>query len=330
MRVCYLFLLVFVADLVSIGLFAQVYSKDEPLAHTYSIVAYDEETGEMGVAVQSHWFQVGTIVTWGKAGVGVVATQSFANPQFGPDGLDLMESGKTPRQALEYLINGDDGRNYRQVALLNSDGAVAAYTGSACIEAAGHYIGKHYSVQANMMKSDKVWPAMRDAFEKAKGKLAERMIAALHAAEAAGGDIRGKQSAALLIVSGTSTGKSWLDRKVDLRVDDHEDPLNELERLYHVHEAYRYMNEGDVAMEKSDVSGALKAYQSAIKLNAGNVEMQFWYAVALANAGKLNKAKPVFQKVFDKNEDWKELTVRIHDNGLLRLSKDELDKILEE
>ena len=162
-------------------------------AHTYSIVAMDPETGQMGVAVQSHWFSVGSIVAWGEAGVGVVATQSFVNPSFGPRGLVLLKRGKTANQVMEALIASDDGRDVRQLAVLGVDGSVAAYTGKNCIPGAGHIVGDNYSVQANLMMNDKIWPTMSEAFENAEGSLAQRMIAALEAAQNAGGDIRGKQ-----------------------------------------------------------------------------------------------------------------------------------------
>ncbi|MBV1888089.1 MAG: DUF1028 domain-containing protein, partial [Urechidicola sp.] len=231
---------------------AQSYKKSEPFTHTYSIVARDTVTGELGVAVQSHWFSVGSIVTYGKAGVGVVATQSLVNPSYGPKGLALMEQGLTPQQALDALLANDTGEMYRQVAFLNAKGAVATHTGNLCIEAAGHQQGDNFSVQANMMLKNTVWDAMAKAFEESVGTLSERMLAAMKAAEGELGDIRGKQSAAILIVSGTSTGNSWEDTLMDLRVEDHENPLEELERLLKIHNAYDFMNQGDVAMEHGD------------------------------------------------------------------------------
>ena len=188
--------ILFLSQLVS----SQVYKSSEPLAHTYSIVARDSVTGNMGVAVQSHWFSVGSVVTYGKAGVGVVATQSFVNPSYGPKGLALMEQGLSPQQALEALLANDNGEMFRQVAFLNIKGDVATHTGSSCIEAAGHRQGKNFSVQANMMLNNTVWDAMANAFEKTKGDLSDRMIAALKAAQSEKGDIRGSQSAAILIV----------------------------------------------------------------------------------------------------------------------------------
>ena len=208
---------------------AQFYQKDQPFAHTYSIVAIDPETGDMGVAVQSNWFSVGTIVSWGEAGVGVIATQSFVNPAFGPDGLGMLKNGKSAQEVLDALIAGDEGRAVRQLGIVDANGNAANYTGENCIYAAGGIVGNGFAVQANLMEKESVWPAMAKAFEGSTGNpLAERLLLALEAAQEEGGDIRGKQSAALLVVSAEATGKPWVDRKVDLRVDDHATPLQEL------------------------------------------------------------------------------------------------------
>lgn len=300
-----------------------------PLVHTYSIVAYDEKTGEMGVAVQSHWFSTGTIVIWGEAGIGVVATQSFVNPAFGPEGLSRLSKGQTPAQALAEMLVSDPGEGFRQVALLNAKGEVAAHTGSKCIDAAGHKTGKGYSVQANMMLNNTVWPAMASAFENSTGKpLEERLMLALEAAEAAGGDIRGKQSAAMLVVRAENTGKPWLDRRVDLRVDDAPNPLQELRRLLKVHKAYDHMNRGDLAIEAGKTDEAMQEYGAAEALFPKNLEMKYWHAVTLANKGRLQEALPLFRQVFKKDKNWKLLTPRLVPNGLLTVSKEDLNLIL--
>ncbi|KAA3625956.1 MAG: DUF1028 domain-containing protein, partial [Bacteroidetes bacterium] len=237
---------------------------NEPLVHTYSIVAMDPETGEMGAAVQSHWFSVGSIVIWGEAGVGVVATQSFVNPAYGPNGIALMKMGFSADEALKMLLKKDEAREVRQVAFLDAKGNVSAHTGSNCIDYAGDQQGAFYSVQANLMESEKVWPMMAKAFEDSKGKpLAERLVLALEAAQEAGGDLRGKQSAAILVVAPEATGNSWIDRRVDLRVEDHPTPVKELRRLLKVHTAYTHMNNGDLAIEHGDVDKALKEYSAA-------------------------------------------------------------------
>ncbi|MHB8905408.1 MAG: DUF1028 domain-containing protein [Melioribacteraceae bacterium] len=307
---------------------AQLYKSDSPFAHTFSIVAFDEKTGDMGVAVQSHWFSVGTSVIWGEAGVGVVATQSFVNPAFGPNGLALLKKGMTPQEVVDELIKGDEGREFRQLAVLDSKGRAASYTGKLCIQPAGNIVGKDFSVQANLMSNDRIWPAMAEAFKNSKGPLAERMLVALEAAQKAGGDIRGKQSAALLVVRAKSTGKVWEDRLVDLRVDDNTNPLIELRRLLSVHRAYEHMNNGDLAVEKNDMDRAMKEYSTAMKMFPNNLEMKYWTAVALANQGNLKEALPMFREIFSKDKNWRDLTPRLLPNGLLKVTPEQLNEIL--
>jgi len=285
----------FLVILAAISTNAQTFYSNNPFAHTYSIVAYDPETGDIGVAVQSHWFSVGTAVAWGEAGVGVVATQSFVNVSFGIKALELLKQGLTPQQVVDKLIGEDEGREFRQLAILDTKGNAAAFTGKNCIQPAGHIVGKNYSVQANLMSSDKVWLAMSEAFEKSTGPLAERMLTALEAAENEGGDIRGKQSAALVVFRGKSTGKVWEDKLVDLRVDDNPEPLAELRRLLNVHRAYEHMNNGDIAVEKNDMKKAMDEYSAAMNMFPDNLEMKFWTAVTLANQKQLDKALPMFK-----------------------------------
>jgi len=285
--------------------------------HTYSIVARDPETGELGVAVQSHWFSVGALVPWAEAGVGAVATQSFVNPAFGPDGLRLLRDKVAAPEALQKLLSTDPGAAVRQVALIDSRGRAAAHTGERCIQQAGHHVGKGYSVQANMMLSDAVVPAMAQAFEASQGdELALRLLAALDAAQAAGGDIRGQQSAALLVVSGKPTGQTWKDRLVDLRVEDHPSPLVELRRLYGIHRAYEYMNAGDAALEQGDERTAMAKYARASELDPGNAEIVFWNAFTLATNGYLDAAVPLFQRAFEADANWVELLQRLPDAQL--------------
>jgi len=323
-------LLVIITILISliIELPAQVFNKENPLAHTYSIVARDPETGEMGVAVQSHWFSVGSIVAWGEAGVGVVATQSFVNPSFGPRGLELMISGMSAEEALDLLIASDEGREFRQLAVLDVSGYVKAFTGNKCIEGAGHIVGENYSVQANLMLNDLVPKAMADVFEKTKGPLAERMIAAMVAAQNAGGDIRGQQSASILVVRGNSTGNLWEDRLIDLRVEDHPQPIEEIKRLLKVYRAYEHMNNGDVAVEKNDMELAMKEYSAAMAMFPENLEMKYWTAVTLVNVGELEKALPMFKEIFSKDENWKILTPRLIKNEMLNADEETLQKIM--
>lgn len=299
-------------------------------AHTFSIVARDANTGEMAVGVQSHWFSVGTLVSWGESGVGVVATQSFVNPALGPDGLKLMEEGKSAREALKILIAADEGRDFRQVAFLDSRGEVSAWTGEKCLESAGHQTGDNYSVQANMMLNDRVVPAMAGAFEENSDlPLAERIVKVLQAAQAAGGDIRGKQSAALIVVGGEPAAGPWLDKKVDIRVDDHGDPVTELERLLRVHRAYEHMNAGDLAIEHNDMATAMREYEAAAAMFPDNLEMKYWKAVAMANNKQVSEALPLFREIFRADPNWKEMTRRLPGPGLLTVSPSDLKRILD-
>jgi len=267
-------------------LFSQSISQSIPV-HTYSIVAFDQETGELGVAVQSHWFSVGFLVPWAKAGVGAVATQSFVKVDYGPHGLKLMEEGMSADAALQKLVSEDEGEAVRQVAMIDVKGNVAAHTGSKCIYAAGHQIGKNYSVQANLMENETVWPAMAKAFENTEGDLADKMMATLDAAEAEGGDIRGKQSAAMLIVTGEPTGVPWKDTVLDLRVEDHPKPLEELRRLIRINRAYKHANKGDHYLELEDIEKALAEYEMAAQYYPENPELSFWSAITLASKGQL-------------------------------------------
>jgi uncharacterized Ntn-hydrolase superfamily protein len=313
---------------LSSSLSGQNFFSNEPLAHTYSIVARDTATGEMGVAVQSHWYSVGTIVSWGEAGVGVIATQSFVNPSFGPRGLALLKEGLTAEQVLNLMIESDEGRDVRQLAILDSKGNAASYTGKNCIDAAGNLVGDNYSVQANMMLNDKVWGAMSESFENSKGPLSERLLLALEAAEATGGDIRGKQSAAILVVKPESSGQIWLDRKVDIRVDDNPEPLKELRRILKVHQAYEHMNNGDLAIEHNNMELAMQEYLAAEKMFPDNEEMKYWHAVTLANIGQIKESLPLFREVFLKNKNWVTLTPRLIKSNLLTVSEESLKQIL--
>jgi len=322
--------LVIAAALLSPGVVDAQGERSVPLrpVHTFSIVARDPATGELGVAVQSHWFSVGPIVPWIEAGVGAIATQSFVDPSYGKLGLDLIRAGKSAPDALKALIAGDPASDVRQVAMIDSQGHVAAHTGAKNIQAAGHKVGENYSVQANLMLNDSIWPAMSRAFESAKGDLADRMLAALDAAQAAGGDIRGRQSAALIVVTGTPTGKSWVDRTFDLRVDDHPEPLKELRRLVVLRRAYNHMNAGDLAVERKDNQGALREYSAAAALVPGNVEMVYWHAVALVNMGRVDESLPLFRQVFKADKNWLTLTPRLATAGLLPKDQKVVDRIL--
>jgi uncharacterized Ntn-hydrolase superfamily protein len=285
--------------------------------HTYSIVARDSVTGEMGVAVQSHWFSVGTAVTWAEAGVGVVATQSFTEISYGPLGLELMKAGKTAPQALQALLSIDSLADVRQVAMIDNKGNVTVHTGAKCIAEAGHFKGNQFSTQANLMEKNTVWGAMARAYTNTQGDLLDKLMAALEAAQAEGGDIRGMQSAAILIVPGKTNGQPWRERLEDLRIDDSPHPLEEMKRLIRVHRAYEHMNKGDERLAQEDVDGALKEYKEAMAYYPENLEVVYWVAVTLAGAGRMEEAEPYFRQVFAKEPAWIELTKRLPKAGLL-------------
>lgn len=287
---------------------------------TYSIVARDSLTGQMGVAVQSHWFSVGAIVPWAEAGVGAVATQSFVEPAYGPLALELMRMGRSASEALRALVTTDSGEAVRQVAIVDASGGVAAHTGKSAIFAAGHRTGAQYSAQANLMDRDTVWPAMAQAYESAEGDLAERLLAALEAAEREGGDIRGKQSAAIIVVSGVNTGKPWNDRIFDLRVEDHPDPVGELRRLVRLQRAYLKLNEGDGWMAGGDIAKALECYREATSIvpdRETNGEASFWVGVTMADSGRIDDAIPYLARAYRQDERWARLVPRLPAAGLL-------------
>jgi len=288
------------------------------LAHTFSIVARDPKSGHLGVAVQSHWFSVGSVVAWAEAGVGAVATQAMVEINYGPLGLDLMRGGKTAPQALKALLAADEGQARRQVAMVDIKGQIAVHTGGRCIADAGHTIGESFSTQANMMATPDVWPAMAAAFRRSTGGLPERMLAALEAGEAAGGDIRGQQSAALLVVKAKSTGRPWADTAIDLRVEDHAQPIQELGRLLTLHRAYEHMNRGDELLGTGEVERALEAYRTAATMAPQMAELPFWEAVTLADLGRVEESLPIFREVFAGNQDWCTLVQRLPKAGLLR------------
>jgi uncharacterized Ntn-hydrolase superfamily protein len=298
------------------------------LAHTFSIVARDPESGEMGVAVQSHWFSVGALVTWAEAGVGAVATQALVEVSYGPLGLALMRAGKSAPEALAALLAADEGHDIRQVAMVDAQGQVAAHTGARCIADARHEIGEGFSVQANMMVNPNVWPEMARAYREAEGDLAERMLAALEAGQAAGGDIRGQQSAAILIVKPVSTGQPWANTVMELRVEDHPEPIRELRRLVDLHRAYQHMNQGDELMGDGQTEEALREYRAAAEMAPEIEEMPFWHAVTLADMGRVDEALPIFRGVFAKNADWAKLVSRLPKAGLLRDDPEMMRRIL--
>ncbi|MFH2055744.1 MAG: DUF1028 domain-containing protein [bacterium] len=327
-------LLVVVSLVLFSSLIAQAQIDDlaAPLrpVNTYSIVAYDAVTGQFGAAVQSHYFRVANVI-WLEPKVGAVATQSLVDFSYGPLGLEMMRLGKSSQQALDGLLASDPQNEVRQVAMIDRNGEVATHTGSGCIAYAGHQQGRHYSVQANLMRNNTVPAAMAEAFEKTQGDLAERLMAALEAAEAEGGDIRGKQSAALVVVSGEPTGQSWKDRLFDIRVDDSPEPLVELRRLLNLSRAYDFMDLGDIQMAQKDLVGARAYYEIAAAYAPDNPEILFWHAVALATAkdpGTFDDALDIFARVFAADKSWRELIPRLVDAKLLPDNQETIKRIM--
>lgn len=304
-------------------------NRPSQLAHTFSIVARDPATGNFGVAVQSHWFSVGSMVTWAEAGVGAVATQAMVETSYGPLGLELMRAGKSADQALTALLAADQGRDLRQVAVVDGENQTAVHTGERCIADAGHTVGDGFTTQANMMAAPDVWPAMADAYRASTEPFAERLLAALKAGQAAGGDIRGRQSAAILVVAAASSGRPWADTLVELRVEDHDGPIQELGRLLTLHRAYEHMNRGDELLGSGDVEAALDAYRAAAEMAPQVEEMPFWHAVTLADLGRLEEALPIFRRVFARNPDWCILVQRLPASGLLSGDPELMARIIE-
>lgn len=284
---------------------------------TYSIVAYDEATGQLGVAVQSHWFSVGSLVPWVKAGVGAVATQSFVKVEYGPNGLKLMGKGFSAEDALKILVEDDEHSAVRQVGMVDAKGNASAFTGKNCIQFAGHIVGKNYTVQANLMASATVPTAMVRAYEITKGDLVDRLMAALEAAEKEGGDIRGKQSAAIVVTTGEPTGIDWKDKLFDLRIEDHPEPIIEMKRLIRVARAYQHANQGDLYLETGEVDKALKEYDLAAEYYPENPELPFWTAVSLASVYRIDEALLIFKDVFERAPDLRDLIPRLVPAGLL-------------
>lgn len=295
---------------------------------TYSIVARDPGTGELGFAVQSHWFAAGSVVGFPEPGVGVVASQAWAEPAYGPKGLDLLRTGRAPQEALAELVAADEGRVHRQVAILDREGRVAVHTGASCIPEAGHRVGEGFSVHANMMLRDTVWDAMHSAFATATGGLAERLMVALEAAEAEEGDIRGRQAAGLVVVRPEPSERPWTDRLVDLRVDDHPEPLVELRRLLQLHRAYARLERAEELELEGDLNAALEERLAAHQLQPESAEVAFWTALSLAGAGRIDEARATIRVAFAARPGWEELLRRLEREGLVGLSHEAVSRLL--
>ena len=285
---------------------------------TFSIVARDKRTGQLGVAVQSHWFSVGSVVSWARSGVGAVATQAMAEISYGPIGLELMASGKSAREALDALIRVDKKCETRQVAMVDSKGVVATHTGSKCFPTAGDVQGNEFSCQANLMINNRIWNEMAKNFRRNSSmEFPERLVAALEAGQRAGGDIRGKQSAAILVVSKEFSPNTWSGKIIDLRVEDHKDPITELKRLLRIQRAYEWANMGDELLTDGKFDKSRRAYEKAHEFAPRIEELEFWQAVSLLQSKRIKEARIIFRKVFRKNKNWIKLLKSLPSVGLL-------------
>jgi uncharacterized Ntn-hydrolase superfamily protein len=295
---------------------------------TYSMVARDPQTGELGIAVQSRFFAVGQVVPWIEAGVGVIASQSFANPVYGFEGLRLLRAGLTPQQALDKLVSEDAGATTRQVAMLDAHGRVAVHTGASCVAAAGHAIGQHGSAQANMMARGTVWQAMVDAFERASGDLAERLLAAMQAAEREGGDMRGRQAAALIVVSGQPSAVSGGNRLFDLRVDDHPDPVGEIARLLPYTRAYQRANRAFEKASAGDLSGALEDIDACCAAYPNEPEFLVRRALFLLAFGRVDDAREMVQRAYRIHPGWAEFVLRFADARITPIPREAVEPLV--
>lgn len=294
---------------------------------TYSIVARDPDTGNLGVAVQSHWFAAG-LVCWARAGVGAVATQATALVEHGPLGLELMAGGAPAAEALETRLATDADREHRQVAMVDREGRVAAHTGTSCIREAGHRTGEAFSCQANMMRRDTVWDAMHEAFTGSGGDLAERLLLTLEAGETEGGDIRGRQAARILVVRAEPTDRPWEDVLVDLRVDDHPAPLPELRRLLGLQRAYDRLEAAEEMELAGDVDGSFTERQAAMAAVPDNPEIAFWTAISFAVHGRTDEARAALAVALPADPGWAELLRRLADQRLIELTPERVAGLL--
>jgi uncharacterized Ntn-hydrolase superfamily protein len=294
---------------------------------TYSIVARDPETGELGVAVQSRYFAAGRVVPWIEPGVGVVASQAFANPMYGHEGLRLLRAGQAPAAILRELVSRDAGAARRQVAILDLQGRAAVHTGTGCVAAAGHAVGTHCAAQGNMLASSNVWPAMVEAFEDACGAIADRLLAAMDAAEREGGDLRGRQAAALLVAAGQPSGVARLDLHVDVRVDDHPDPVGEVRRLVHFARANARANRAMEKLLAGDLASALTDLDACLAVYPDEPLFHFRRALALLQLGRREEARAALQRARDVHPGWGELLLRFADAGIVPVSRDVLGQM---
>ena len=281
------------------------------LVSTFSIVAHDAASGAFGVAVQSRRFNVGPVVPWAEAGVGAVATQAFAEIGYGPRALALLHAGLGAKEALERLLGADPGAAVRQVAIVDARGEVAVHTGGGCIPFAGHRAGDGFSVQGNLLASDRVCDAMAQRFERDRGAFAARLVAALEAGQDAGGDARGRESAALLVVRSVCESEPWRNRTVDLRVENHRRPIAELQRLLHIHQAFAVLDEAARALAEGRVDDARALGAEALRRGGAHDEVSFWVGTFLARLGDDDAAVRALRSALGRNPRWRKLLARL-------------------
>jgi uncharacterized Ntn-hydrolase superfamily protein len=280
---------------------------------TYSIVARDPATGRFGIAIQSCWPFVGAGCPWVESGVGAVVTQSFTEIAHGPNGLAGLRTGGAAADVLAALLAGDPGEAVRQVGIVDATGRAAGHTGARCVQAAGHLTADGVAVQANMMERPTVWPAMLAAYEGCDGEFLDRLLAGLRAAEAEGGDIRGRQSAAL-VVSGAPGDPAW-KREVDIRVEDHGAPLDELERMVRLHRGYEALDRAESRGAAGDTAGARAAGEDALRLAPGDGQVMVWQAIGMAGGGAIEPARALLASATDMNPRWPEFVRRMAASG---------------
>jgi len=283
------------------------------LCATFSIVARDSTTGEIGVGVQSHWFSVGSTVPWAEAGVGAVATQSFVEVAYGPRILEHLRRGESAAEALQAEVEADTLRAMRQVLVIDAKGNVAVHTGEECVDFAGSHIGRDHACAGNLLAAPGIWDSMSRSFEAAEGSMAARIIAALESGQAAGGDARGMQSAALLVVKMIDAKQPWKNRTVDLRVEDHRQPIYELSRLYDMHRGYTLADQGDEAFARKDYRTASLFYDAAIGQSPSD-ELLFWRASVRMAMGEESNALDDLEEAISVNPRWRTLLARLPDS----------------
>lgn len=281
------------------------------ITNTFSIAARDRETGRMGVAVQSHYFSVGAIAPWALAGTGAAATQAYGGLDLGPDILALLEQGLHPKEVLDSVLQKASRPDLRQIAIVDAKGEVAAHTGENCTPAAGHLVGDGFSVQANVMLDESIWPAMKLGYESSRGNLAERLVASLEAGQAAGGDLRGQQSAAMLIVSGEKKENPRQGRILELRVEDHPQPIAELRRLIPLHAAHQLLNEARGLIIEGDFAKVAEIMEKAVDLAPEKTEHKFYLALGMYGKGEERRGLDMFREVFSKEPHWAILAPRL-------------------